>query len=109
MGPDLTGSYAKLGNAMMTWPSTVAPMAAIFSEKPLTPEEEADMLAFFEAASVTQRPSQAVWQRTGLAGVGLVVAAIVIQLVWRRRLVTVRQTMVAGQTSRRSYIVQEVN
>ncbi len=102
LGPDLTGSYSKLGDALITWPRTVAPMAAIFSDKPLTPEEEADLLAFFEAASVAQRPSQAIWQLSGLALAGLVVFAVIAQLVWRRRLNKVREPMVAGQASRRS-------
>jgi mono/diheme cytochrome c family protein len=102
LGPDLTGSYNKLGDALITWPRTTAPMAAIFSDKPLTPEEEADLLAFFEAASVVQRPSQAIWQLSGLALAGLVVFAVIAQLVWRRRLRKVREPMVAGQASRRS-------
>ena len=97
LGPDLTGSYGRLGDALITWPQTTAPMAAIFSEKPLTPEEEADLLAFFEAASVSQRPSQAIWQLTGLAVVGMAIFAGSAQLVWRRRLKKVRQPMVAGQ------------
>ncbi|MDP6800084.1 MAG: c-type cytochrome [SAR202 cluster bacterium] len=100
LGPDLTGSYNKLGTALITWPQTTPPMTAIFSEKPLTPNEEVHLLAFIEQAGLTARGSQAVWQLAGLSVAGVAVIVILVQLVWRRRLGNVRRPMVAGETSR---------
>ena len=100
LGPDLTGVYGRLGDGTIGMPMT-GTMAPIFSNKVLTPDEQANLLAFFKSAGATQRPSQAVWQLTGLAVVGIVVFAIVIQLIWRHRLVSVRKTMVSGQASRK--------
>jgi mono/diheme cytochrome c family protein len=102
LGPDLTGAYAKFGDALITWPENVPPMDAIFSSKPLTSEEKADLLAFFESADVTQRSTEVIWQLVGLATAGVLVFAGLAALVWRRRLAKVRQPMVTSQESRDS-------
>lgn len=102
MGPNLTGTYARLGDAMITWPETVLPMRAIYSEKPLTDQEKAHLLAFFRSGPVGQRPTQAVWQLTGLAVGAVALLLSLTHLVWRRRLGEVRRPMVAGQRGRSS-------
>jgi mono/diheme cytochrome c family protein len=101
LGPDLTGVYGRLGDSTIGMPLT-GTMAPIFSEKPLTPDEQANLLAFFKAAGATKRPSQTIFQLIGIAVGGLVVVAGLSQIVWRRRLRNVRETMVAGQASRRT-------
>jgi mono/diheme cytochrome c family protein len=102
LGPDLTGAYAKLGDALITWPETSQTMKPIFSSKPLTSEEKADLLAFFESADVTQRPTEVIWQLVGLAAAGVLVFAGLAALIWRRRLAKVRGPMVTSQESRDS-------
>lgn len=99
LGPDLTGTHSKLGDAMVTWPENVAPMSAIYSEKPLTEQERTHLLAFFSSGSPGQRPSQAIWQLAGLAVAGVVAVVAVVGIVWRRRLSQVRRPMVARRTS----------
>ena len=94
LGPDLTGSYAKLGDAMMIWPETVAPMSPIFTDRPLTDQEKADLLAFFKSADVTEREAEQILALFGISVGGLVVIAIFTHLIWRRRLRGVRRPMV---------------
>ena len=55
LGPDLTASYDKLGDAVVTWPETSATMRPIFVDKSLTDAEKADLLAFFRSTEVTER------------------------------------------------------
>lgn len=94
LGPDLTGAYGKLGDAMILWPETVAPMSPIFTERPLTDQEKADLLAFFKSADVTSRDTAQVLRLFGLALIGLVIIAVATHLIWRRRLRGVRKPMV---------------
>ncbi len=94
LGPDLTGAYAKLGDALITWPETIAPMKPIFTEHPLTDQEKADLLAFFKSADVTKRDTAQVVRLFGLAVIGLVIIAVFTHLIWRRRLRGVRKPMV---------------
>jgi hypothetical protein len=98
MGPNLTGTYDRLGAAMVVWPKGVPPMRAIFMDKPLTPDEKTDLLAFFEAAAVTQRPTRAVLQLSVLAAAGTVLMLGLTHLIWLRRSRSVRKTMVRYQT-----------
>ncbi len=99
LGPDLTGSYNKWGEqgiiSFVTNPATVT-MNTVWSETPLTPTESADLLAFLQQASVSERPADKVVQLTLLA-VGLaVVLLVLVGFVWRKRLTGVRRRMVAG-------------
>lgn len=96
LGPDLTASYAKLGDALVLWPETSQTMRPIFTDKPLTDQEKADLLAFFSSTDVTKRPTEVIWQLVGLALVGVALMAVAIQLIWRRRLRGVRIPMVSG-------------
>lgn len=97
LGPDLTGAYAKLGDALILWPETSQTMLPIFSTKPLTPDEKADLLAFFSSTDVTKRSTEVIGQLVGLAVVGVVVIGVLAQLIWRRRLSAVRAPMVSSQ------------
>lgn len=97
LGPDLTGAYSKLGDALVLWPETTDPMRPIFLSKPLTESEKADLLAFFVSTDVTKRSTEVIGQLIGLAVVGVVVFAVLIQLIWRRRLIAVREPMVSSQ------------
>ena len=94
LGPDLTGAYAKLGDALIVWPETVAPMSPIFSERPLTDQEKSDLLAFFKSADISARETAQVVQLFGVAVGGVVIIALFTQLIWRRRLRGVRKSMV---------------
>lgn len=98
LGPDLTGAYAKLGDALIVWPESVAPMSPIFTERPLTDQEKADLLAFFRSADITERETAQVVQLFGFAVGGVVVIAIFTQLIWRRRLSGVRKGLVGSPT-----------
>jgi mono/diheme cytochrome c family protein len=100
LGPDLTGAYARLGDALITWPESVLPMQAIYSEKPLTADERANLLAFVQDAAVAQRPTQAVWQLAGLAVAGVAILLGLSHVIWRQRIHKVRQPMVARQRTR---------
>lgn len=94
LGPDLTGAYARLGDVMILWPETSQTMKPIFTERPLTDQEKADLLAFFKFADVTGRDTAQVIQLFGLAVIGLAVIALFTQIIWRRRLRGVRKPMV---------------
>ncbi len=102
LGPDLTGAFEKYGDGLIAWPSAGSPsstMRPIFESKPLTEEEKADLLAFFESADVTQRPTEVIGQLVALSLAGMVGLMGLAALVWRRRLTKVRQPMVTGQKS----------
>jgi len=93
LGTDLTPVYGKLGAAMITWPQNVPPMKPIYAAKPLNPQEQAHLLAFFKGTA-TERPTQEIGKLTFLALAGLIVLLLLAQLVWRRRLPGVRRFLV---------------
>ena len=68
-------------------------MQPMFKGQPLTPEEQAHLAAFLQAAAA-QQPRQATTQLGLLALVGFVVLMVLAQIVWRRRLQTVRRPLV---------------
>jgi hypothetical protein len=74
-------------------------MQAIYSERPLTDVEEADLLAFFRSASATKRSSEQVFELIGLAIAGAVIIALLSAIIWRRRLRAVRKPMISGIAS----------
>lgn len=98
LGPDHSTSYERLGDAVITFPQT-GTMLPIYGAKPLTPQEEADLLAFFRATTVAERPPQTVWSLAGMAALGLVLLAVIAAVIWRNRLRSVRASMVARATS----------
>ena len=98
LGPDLTGAFKKWGDGLIVWPSADSPsdtMRPIFSDKPLTLQEKADLLAFFRTTAVSKRSTEVIWGLVGLAAAGTAVFAGLAALIWRRRLSKVRQPMVS--------------
>lgn len=90
LGPDLTGVLNKYGGvqglaAFISSPGTPV-MGSVWPRKPLTPQELADVIAFLQQASVSERPLQIVWQFIGLAFIGVAILAGVAALYWRNRL-----------------------
>lgn len=98
MGPDLTTTHNRLGDAMISWPEAMLPMTPIFTAKPLTDSEKTDLLAFFKkkAAGADQSASGPVGLLLGLSIIGVIVFAAFASLVWRRRIIAVREPMVSG-------------
>lgn len=100
LGLDLTGSYARLGDAMILWPETSKTMVPIFTSKPLTAQEKTDLLAFFSSTDLTSRSANKIWELVGLAVAGVAVMAVLAQLIWRDRLRGVRIPMVSRARDR---------
>ncbi|HJN65990.1 MAG TPA: c-type cytochrome [Pirellulales bacterium] len=82
-GPDLTNAYRKFGDVMTYWPENVAPMKSIYTAKPLTPQEKADLSAALyqgweqvEEEWDTDRPAPVLTATANLLalGIGLLVA-----------------------------------
>ncbi len=96
LGPDLTGSFEKLGGAvgLTGWlgnpPS--ATMAPIYAERPLTDAELADLAAFLADAPSQERPDR---------GFGWVLVAVVIGLV-----IAIGLMAVTGLGARRPYVTK---
>ena len=85
---------------MTIFPESLPPMRAIFTEKPLTVSEKAHLMAFFESAAVTERPTRAVLQLSGLAVIGTLLMMGLAHLTWLRRNRNVRKTMLGKYTAR---------
>ncbi|MGH9586428.1 MAG: hypothetical protein ACRD3F_05715 [Acidobacteriaceae bacterium] len=100
LGPDLTQTYTKLGPAgtaaaMQTlyFPT----MIPIYRDHQLVPQEQADMVAFFQGA-----PSQVKPPSSRITGI-LILAAFVLGIIfvaltaffWRKRILSVRQALVS--------------
>lgn len=103
LGPDLTISYSKFGAATMNSLLATLPfptMTPIFSQRPLTPQEQHDLGAFFEKAST---PHPAHWTLTIILSEigGFVVLMILIGWIWRKRLLAVRRPLVEQAIGRR--------
>lgn len=96
LGPDLTTAWDRLGDGMIALPQT-GTMQPIFSNKALTEDEQTNLLAFFRSTDITERSAQVVWQLTGLSIAGVAIVAVLIHLIWRRRISQVRASMVAGR------------
>ena len=97
LGPDLTHASAKLGphgmrSAMQTlfFPA----MTSIYDPRPLTLEEQGDLIAFFQEAGTRQQPRW-ITQVLGLSAfVGLGILLVITRFMWRNRLTTVRRALV---------------
>jgi mono/diheme cytochrome c family protein len=96
LGPDLTkvatrysdvGLAAALGN--IPWPT----MQPIFSEHPLTLQEQADLLAFMKAAA-DQRATNKEGLVMAISLAGFIAVVVLIAIVYRRRLRGIRRPLV---------------
>ena len=102
MGPDLTQAIVKYGEAGLASALATLPfptMKPIFTDHPLTPEEQADLWAYIKAASgMPQANREAPILALSLAG--FFAAMILAGVVWRRRLHGIRRPLVKrGRTS----------
>lgn len=92
MGPDLTHEYAKLGpDGMQATLETLyfPAMNALFSPRPLTPDEQQDLTAFFQSVNRNRTENLTL----GFAVVALAGFALLLGATWlkgRRRLRSVR-------------------
>lgn len=98
LGPDLTPAFniygaAGLANFLETVPTVT--MNAVWTRQPLTTDEQANLYAFLEEASVSARPPAAFWQLTALAVGGAIVLTALAHFYWRKRLTGVRKPLVA--------------
>jgi mono/diheme cytochrome c family protein len=89
LGPDLTGSGERYGgaaglNAFIAGSPTPI-MKNVWSQRPLTTEERASVVAFLGQAGVIQRPASAIWQLAGLAALGLIVLLGIAGFTWQNR------------------------
>jgi len=102
LGPDLTRVYERLGGrkAVGAWLSAPATptMQAVFRQHPLQSEEILPLLSVFENASQRSAPADAETQMNffiaGFAGASL--GLLVMGWVWRKRMRTVRRSMVTA-------------
>ncbi|TAM78752.1 MAG: hypothetical protein EPN47_20425 [Acidobacteria bacterium] len=97
LGPDLTGVSRKLGSqgtqvAMRTLYFPV--MDAVYGRQPLTPEEQADLLAFFEQTTMQTVPGWNTQIIIVIAISAFLILLLVTQYLWRDRLKSVRRKMV---------------
>ncbi|MDK1019676.1 MAG: c-type cytochrome [Actinomycetota bacterium] len=103
LGPDLTGAYAKFGEAGLTSILATTPfptMRPIFSGRTLTEQEQAHLVAFLEQAAVSERPAAMVGLLALLGTVGAAFLLLSMRYVGRRRLTEVRRPMVARSHAR---------
>ncbi len=97
MGPELTHEYSKLGAEGMqaTLETLYFPaMNALFAPRPLTPDEQQDLTAFFQSADRNRTENLT----AGFAGVALAGFVFLLGLTWlkgRRRLRSVRCALLA--------------
>lgn len=97
LGPDLTPAFNKFGEAgLVAFLNGIptATMNAVWSRQPLTPDEQADLSAFLQQASISERPIQALGQLAALAIAGAALMIAAAHLRWRKRLPGVRRPMV---------------
>ena len=104
LGPDLSGAFEKFGGAQgldgvlaaVAFPT----MAPIFTDRQLSADERADLVAFLESAASEERDAGQAGKLVALAvGVAAVIALLAL-LVWRRRLAGVRRPLVDSATGR---------
>ncbi len=96
-GPDLTAIFNDYGEegvaAVLEDPSVFESMSAIFTDRPLTAEEIADLTAFF--AAVADRDAASIGAGlAGHVGIGMVILMIIIGALGWRRFKAVRRPLV---------------
>lgn len=97
LGPDLTHAYTVLGQpgaqaAIQTLYFGV--MTPIYDQRPLMPDEQADLLAFLKQSQTAKQP-QWITQTLILAAMALAgILLLITAFLWRRRLRSVRWALV---------------
>jgi mono/diheme cytochrome c family protein len=95
LGPDLTGAYTRFGEAGISSVLASLPfptMKPIFDSRPLTPEEQGDLKAFFRD-SAGHPPGTPGAIIGALAAGGWIVLLLLAQVTWRGRLRGVRRKL----------------
>ena len=97
LGPDLTGIYSKLGpsgikSVLATLPFPT--MAPIFGKRLLSPQEQLDLGVFFQKMAAANPPVSRTLKLALFAVGGFIVLMILIWRIWRKRLLTVRKSLV---------------
>ena len=105
LGPDLTAVFNRYGGqagltAFLTQPSTVT-MGAVWANQPMTDQESADLVAFFETTTAPVRPASTLWTLAGLSGAGAAIMIASAQVWWRKRLKGVRKPMIERANARK--------
>ncbi len=95
LGPDLTKAYAAYGDGLITVLTNIPfpTMRPVFEDRPLTDDEKLNLEAYFKESAALQ-PMNFTPSIITVSGIAFVVVLIVIALVWRNRLLTVRKSMV---------------
>lgn len=96
LGPNLTHVYSKLGpeGAPVAIKTLYFPaMTAIYNPHPLTSQEQADLLAFFQEASAEPQPRSKTSIIALVGFLGFCLLLVVTRIVWRGRLRSVRQRL----------------
>ena len=95
LGPDLTQAYTKFtgpGLASLLATTPYPTMQPIYSQKPLSPEEQQNLRAFFLQASA-QKPRGRGGLVFAFIFIGFVVLGALSPTIWRRRLRDVRRPL----------------
>ncbi len=103
LGPDLTLTFneqGELGLAGVLADLGFPTMAPIYKDRPLTPEEQTHLRTFLQKAA-SRRPTRPTGQFGLLALGGFLVLMVLAQIVWRRRLRRVRQSLVEQARSKK--------
>jgi mono/diheme cytochrome c family protein len=101
LGPDLTGIYNQFGpEALQSFLQTLffPTMAPIFDKRPLTPQEQSDLAAFFQQTSNQPPSTWLVAKIVVPAFGGFFILLVLTGGLWRRRLRQVRKSLVAQAT-----------
>ncbi len=98
LGPDLSGAFTKYGgevglaNFLATTPTVT--MNAVWARQRFTPQEQSDLVAFLQQASLSAPPASVTGLLAGMAFAGMILLLVLAQLYWRKRLVGVRRPLV---------------
>lgn len=96
LGPDLTTAYSKYGDAGLVSILDRLPfqtMNSLYSNRPLTLQEQADLKAFIKQATPGQ-PAHVFGALSIFAAISLVGLLLLLHLFWRRRVTTGRMPSV---------------
>ena len=96
LGPDLTQTVARFGEdgtASLLGTLSFPTMLPIYGERPLTPDEQAHLLALFQQAASAEPPASPLGTLALLAIAGAALLFVLAHLIWRGRLTAVRKPL----------------